>query len=167
MRSVRMRDPHFQEARVDPGAIPPVAVSNGSNIPDTKNARESTLPFGKFAIQKNGLQKVWDLARAIAIAKAIYLRFWVFLYEMAALDPHCHNVEDEPDLSRRINECIMQELKKLFFFCLIEVNPTPIIFLCNQVTLKRLWENDHPTPHDQLNTCWITHIATVARWNLF
>lgn len=165
LRSVRMRGRHFHEARVDPGAIPPVTVSNGSNIPDTKNVRESTLPFGKFAIQKNGLQEVCGLARAIAIVKAIYLRVGILLYEMAAPNPHYHNVKDEPDLSRRINECIMPELKELFFFCLIEVNPSPVIFLCTRFTLKRLWENDHPMPHGQLNTCWITHIATVVRLN--
>ena len=78
-RSVRMRDRHFHEACVDPGALPPVKVRNGNYVLDTKNVRESTMPFA----QKNGLLQVWDLAQAIGIAKAIYLRFWVLLYEIS------------------------------------------------------------------------------------
>ena len=67
-----MRERHFYDARVDPGAMPQVNVASGNFIPDTRNVRESELPFG--------LRRVWDLARAIGLAKAVYLRFWVLLY---------------------------------------------------------------------------------------
>ena len=76
-RSVRMRERHFREARVDPGAIPPVKVPNEDYVPDTKNVREPTTQIA----QKGSLSQVWDLASATAIAKATYLRVWVLLYE--------------------------------------------------------------------------------------
>ena len=161
-RSVRMRDRHFHEARVDPGAIPPVKVYNGDYVPDTKNARESTMPFA----QTNGLLQVWDMPRAIVIAKALHLRFLILLYETMHI-PHYHDVKDNPPISTLINELIMPELKKHIFFCIIEVNPSPIIFICNQFALRRLWSSGQPMPHNQLSSCWITHIATVTRWNLF
>ena len=41
-RSVRMRERHFREARVDPGAIPQVKVQPEIRVPDTNNVREST-----------------------------------------------------------------------------------------------------------------------------
>lgn len=77
-RSVRMRDRHFHDTRVDPGAIPPVNVYNGNYVPDAKNVRGCAMPFA----QKNGLLQVWGLARAIGIAKALYLRFLILLYEI-------------------------------------------------------------------------------------
>ena len=49
-------------------------VSNEDFIPDTKNVRVSEMPFG--------LLQVWELARAVGNAKAVYLRFWLLLYEI-------------------------------------------------------------------------------------
>ena len=69
-----IRERHFHEARVDPGAMPPVNVSNGDFIPDTRNVRESEMSCGSL--------QVWDLARAVGIAKAVRLRFWLLLYEI-------------------------------------------------------------------------------------
>ena len=60
----------------------------------------------------------------------------------------------------------MPELKKLFFFGIIQANPSPVIFICSQTIIRRLWSTDQPMPHDTLYACWITHIATVTRYHI-
>ena len=90
IRSVRMRERHFREARVDPGAIPQVKAQPEIRVPDTKNVRESTTQFA----HKGSLSQVYDLARATGIAKVVYSRFLIILYEHFE-DPNCGKTKIE------------------------------------------------------------------------
>ena len=123
LRSVRMRERQFCEARVGPGAIPPVKAQPEIRVPDSRNVRESTTQFA----QEGSLSQVWDLARATGIAKAIYLSCWVLLYEIYE-DPSYEKLKNRASLSRIINQTIMPQLKMLFFFCILQANPSPVLF---------------------------------------
>ena len=47
LRQIRMRERHFREARVDPGAEPQEIVQPELRVPDTKNVKESTTQFAQ------------------------------------------------------------------------------------------------------------------------
>ena len=154
-RQVRMRERHFREARIDPGAEPQVTVQPEIRVPDAKNVKESTTRFA----QKDNLAQVWDLARATGFAKAVYLRFIILLYEIFDESDY-EKLKTRKDLSAIINQVVMPKLKELFFFCIIQAKPSPVIFICNHYTLRRLWGADQPMPHNTLYTCWVTRVAS-------
>ena len=62
--------PTGNQERVDPAALPRVNDSSFP-VPDTKRCYETSLPFGRSGI--------WKLGRAVAQARAVYLRFTVLL----------------------------------------------------------------------------------------
>ena len=112
------------------------------------------------------MSQVWRLARATGIAKAVYIRFLILLYEHFG-DSNYEKLKTRADLSSIINETVMPQLQELFFFCIIQAFPSPVVFICNQTTLRRLWSSDQPMPHTSLSTCWVTHIASVTQYTVF
>ena len=162
IRLVPMPERHSREARVDPGAIPQVKVQPEIRVPATKSVRESTTQFA----QKGSLSQVWDLARATGIANAVSIRFLILLYEHFG-DSQYEKLKTRADLPSIINESVMPQLKKLFFFCIIQASPSPVVFICNQTTLRRLWSTDQPMPHSSLSNCWVTHSASGTQFTIF
>ena len=125
------------EERVDPGVMPRVNDSH-LPVPDTRRRYESSLPFKR--------QGIWDLARAVAIARAIYLEFLVLLSDMIG-DDHCQfsYVKTDIDLQSYLRDAKLtyhmnQPAGRLFFFYLNSVEK--VIFVMDHLTLRRLWQTD-------------------------
>ena len=113
------------EERVDPGAMHRVNDSH-LIIPDTKRGYESGLPFGRVGI--------WNLARAVAQARAVYLRFLLLLSDCIGDECQYAHVMSQPALQHALREAnLMKGIATLFFYI---DSISSIIFICDKLTIR-------------------------------
>ena len=103
--------PTGNQERVDPAALPRVNDSLFP-VPDTKRRYESSLPFGRFGI--------WRLGRAVAQARAVYIRVTVLF--QSCIDGDSSNAavaRADSDTKQRLrNPEFQNEMSKLSPFFL-------------------------------------------------
>jgi len=148
----------MSEERVDPGAMLRVNDSH-LVIPDTRRGYESSLPFRR--------QGIWDLARAVAISRAIYLEFLLLLSDEIG-DHNCQysHVMTMPDIQVFLRDAhLTNRMNKLFFFYLNSVSET--IFICDRLTLRHMWQCDEDINSVNGPGAYTTVVGATASYGVF
>ena len=87
-------------------------LNNIASLPDTQMVKESTLPFSR--------EGLWAVARAMARARALYVRFLYLISELAILEgfetAQYADVLGTAGLREAMVNVIMRQLRPEFFF---------------------------------------------------
>ena len=85
---------------------------------------------------------IWNLARAVALSRAVYLRFLLLLSDEIGDDCCQYSyVMTRPDIQAYLRDAqLINRMSKLFFFYLDSVSST--IFICDRLTIRHMWQCD-------------------------
>ena len=128
-------------------------------VPDTKRNYETDLPFGRAG--------VWNLARAVAQARAVYPRFLLMLSDEVG-EAHCDYkiLMQRPQVMQQLRESsILATLLPICFFYID--SKAQFIFICDKTTIRHVWQSDTDVHSHAGRNSFTTVIASTKEYGIF